>query len=215
MLAFFFFICFQSVFPQTCSVKISNFLKITSQVGSSEKSTGWSERNRDYPRFPRSAASRLLRRKHFHRLCPCLSVSLPLSLSLWNASALCPLRAHSSTGWRHCFSWNRPPSSDMHMHPMNKMHTDVSCWPHCDSIRLFSQFQHVRELMSPTGADQTMNRRRSGQEWHRLFSHSITRWLDSIRFCQNTYNRVTHALIISVSYYSFKHHTGWACDKTL
>lgn len=65
--------------------------------------------------------------------------------------------------------------------------------------------------MSPTGADQTMNRRRSGQEWHRLsvsFSRSITRWLDSIRFCQNTYNRVTHALIISVSYYSVKQHTG-------
>lgn len=75
------------------------------------------------------------------------TLSLFLPLSLWSASALCPLAAHSSSSWRRCFSWNRPPAATCKRKPANKMCIDVSHWPCCDCTLFLLPFQHSTELI--------------------------------------------------------------------
>lgn len=73
----------------------------------------------------------------------------PLWLLLSLSSVLlCPLTAHSSSGWRHRCSWNRPPAATCRCEAAKKMHADVSHRSHCNYRQLIFQVQHITELKS-------------------------------------------------------------------
>lgn len=93
-----------SVFPpQKSSLTSSN--NIANRLW---KRSRWAEINKYWPHFSTVGCSELAPVRNPLTGSACLS---SLFLSLWNASVHCPLSPHSSSGWRHCFSWNRPPAA--------------------------------------------------------------------------------------------------------
>lgn len=106
---------------------------------------------------------------------------LPLiTLTVWNAWLHCPLRAHSSSSWRRCFSWNGPPSSDLWMwnRRMGCALTSVAGNAVIVGCSL-EWFQRITELIigvlwwyegqQRVGFEQTMSRREEGdKQWRCL-----------------------------------------------
>lgn len=98
----------------------------------------------------------LLQQAVSDRKAACLPLlSLPLiTLTVWNAWPHCPLRAHSSSSWRRCFSWNRPPQQRLvNVKPPNGMRIDVSRWQRRDGgpfpwvISTYHGINHRRTMM--------------------------------------------------------------------